>query len=61
MDAIADSLSVAGLLLVGAGTWLIWPPASLIVVGALLIVASARLAGPRQAVRRPADGGKAWG
>jgi hypothetical protein len=34
-----DVLSVAGLILIGVGCWLVYPPAGLIVVGALLLAA----------------------
>lgn len=39
-DAIFDLMAVAGLALVGVGLWQVYPPASLMVVGGLLLAAS---------------------
>ena len=39
----SDTLAVIGVVLIGAGVWLISPAAALIVVGALLIAAALRI------------------
>lgn len=37
MFDVNDALAGAGLLLLGAGLWLYWPPLALMVVGGLLL------------------------
>lgn len=39
-DVIFDLMALAGVTLVGVGLWKVYPPASLIVVGGLLLAAS---------------------
>ncbi len=35
---VYDALAMIGLILLGTGLWLVWPPVSLIVVGAIMLI-----------------------
>jgi len=40
-ETMIDLFGIVGLLLVGGGTWFVYPPASAIVVGSLLLIVAA--------------------